>query len=127
MSTSQPGKEFFANHMQHLQTGDMEVIKSDYADDVVVYNNFDINYLGEPAPNIIHGSDNFIDFFKALFVFQGNILSYNINAFSETEDSILFSSSSSFSNTGDWLTANVLIMNSDFSKIKRQFMYAHKL
>ena len=54
-TTAGLGRTFFDNHIQHLQTRDIGIIQTDADDDIIVYNNFDLNYLGEPAPNIIRG------------------------------------------------------------------------
>jgi len=126
-TTTGPGRNFFDNHIQHLQTRDIGIIQTDADDDIIVYNNFDLNYLGQPAPNIIRGRVDFAKFFETLFDWQGELTGYELHSFTETEDTILFSATTSFAKTGQWAAGNVFVMNNNFSKIKQQFMYAHKL
>jgi hypothetical protein len=54
-------------------------------------------------------------------------MSSELHSFTETEDLISFSSTTSFANIGQWAAGNVILMNNNFTKIKQQFTHEHKL
>ena len=62
-TTTGPSQTYIDNHILYLQTTYIGIIQTDADNAIIVYNNFELNFLCEPAPNVIMGRVDFANFF----------------------------------------------------------------
>ena len=64
-TTTGPSQTYIDNYILYLQTTYIGIIQIDADIAIIVYNNFELNFLGEPAPNVIRSRVDFANFLNS--------------------------------------------------------------
>ena len=110
--------------MAYIKANDIEgMIRDTYTEDATLFNAF--HCLDEPAPNVIQGHSNLIDFFGRYLAYVGEIKILTLYNFLDHEDAISFQATFSTAHIGTWAAGDCWLMRG--GKIHRHIGFAHQL
>jgi len=61
-TTTGPSQTYIDNQILYMQTTYIGIIQTDADDAIIVFRNFELNFLGEPAPNVIMDRVDFANY-----------------------------------------------------------------